>query len=184
MSRKYKIRDQEKLYFVTFTVVEWIDLFTRKNYRDILIDTLKYCQNNKGLDLCAYCIMPSHIHLIIGRSSEPTIEAIIRDFKKFTATEILNSIKASQDESRKEFLLDHFRKAGAKNSNNMNFQLWQQHNHPIELNTNERISRCLNYIHLNPVVSGLVYSAEDYVYSSASSYAGLPEKLIDVILIQ
>ncbi|WP_192346236.1 transposase [Algoriphagus sp. Y33] len=184
MSRKYKIRDQERLYFVTFTIVEWIDLFTRKHYRDILVDSLKYCQNNKGLDLCAFCIMSSHIHLIIGRNSEPTIESIIRDFKKFTSTEIVKSIQTSQDESRKEFLLNHFRKAGAKNSNNTVFQLWQQHNHPIELNTNEKISRCLNYIHQNPVVAGLVYSAEDYIYSSASNYAGLPEKMIDVILIE
>ena len=128
--------------------------------------------------------MSSHIHLIIGRNSEPTIESIIRDFKKFTSTEIVKSIQTSQDESRKEFLLNHFRKAGAKNSNNTVFQLWQQHNHPIELNTNEKISRCLNYIHQNPVVAGLVYSAEDYIYSSASNYAGLPEKMIDVILIE
>ncbi len=184
MSRKYKIRDQERLYLVTFTIVEWIDLFTRKQYKDILIESLKYCQNNKGLDLCAFCIMSIHIHLIIGRSSEPTIEAIIRDFKKFTSTEILKSIQTSQDESRKEFLLYHFRKAGAKNPNNTNFQLWQQHNHPIELNTNERISECLNYIHQNPVVAGLVYSAENYVYSSASNYAGLPEKLIDVLFLE
>ncbi|MCE7055841.1 transposase [Algoriphagus sp. AGSA1] len=184
MSRKYKIRDQERLYFVTFTIVEWIDLFTRKHYRDILIGSLKYCQNNKGLDLCAFCIMSSHIHLIIGRNSEPTIEAINRDFKKYTSIEILKPIQTSQDESRKEFLLDHFRKAGAKNPNNANFQLWQQHNHPIELNTSERISRCLNYIHQNPVVAGLVYSAEDYVYSSVSNYAGLPEKMIDVLLIE
>ncbi len=88
MSRKHKIRNQEKLYFVTFTIVEWIDVFTRKHYRDILIESLKYCQNNKGLDLCAFCMMSSHIHLIIGRNSEETIEAIIRDFKKFTSREL------------------------------------------------------------------------------------------------
>ncbi|RAI85783.1 REP-associated tyrosine transposase [Algoriphagus yeomjeoni] len=184
MSRKYKIQDQDKLYFVTFTIVEWIDLFTRKAYRDILIDSLKYCQNNKGLDLCAFCIMSSHIHLIMGRNGEQTIEAIIRDFKKFTAIEILKSIQGSPEESRKEFLLHHFRQAGARNPNNSTFQIWQQHNHPIELNSNDKISRCLNYIHQNPVVAGIVFSAEDYVYSSASNYAGLPEKLIEVLLIE
>ena len=54
MSRKYKIRDQEKLYFATLTIVEWIDLFTRQEYRDIVLNSLRYCQENKGLDLCAY----------------------------------------------------------------------------------------------------------------------------------
>ncbi|WP_339699325.1 transposase [Algoriphagus aquimarinus] len=120
MSRKYKIRDQEKLYFVRFTVVEWIDLFTRKEFRDIVIESLKYCQSLKGLDLCAYCIMSSHIHLIVGRNGDQSLEVIIRDFKKFTSTEILKSIQTTPDESRKDFLLYHFRQAGMKNSNNTN----------------------------------------------------------------
>ena len=64
-----------------------------------------------------------------------------------------------------------------------NYQFWQQHNHPIELNTNEVIDQRLNYIHQNPVEAGIVLSAEDYLYSSAINYAGLPEKLIEVILI-
>lgn len=54
MSRKYKIRDQEKLYFVTFPIIEWIDLFTRRVYRDILMDSLRYCQqNNQTYDASA-----------------------------------------------------------------------------------------------------------------------------------
>nr|WP_244545601.1 transposase [Algoriphagus locisalis] len=148
------------------------------------MESLKYCQKNEGRDLCAFCIMSSHIHLIIGRNGEPTIEAIIRDFKKFTAIEILKSIQGSPEESRKDFLLHHFSQAGARNPNNSTFQIWQQHNHPIELNSNDKISRCLNYIHQNPVVAGIVCSAEEYVYSSASNYAGLPEKLIEVLLIK
>ncbi|WP_339877270.1 transposase [uncultured Algoriphagus sp.] len=103
MSRKYRIRNQEKLYFVAFTIVEWIDVFTRKHYKDILIESLKYCQNNKGLDLCAFCIMSSHIHLIVGRNGEPTIEAIIRDFKKFTAVEILKYIQGVLMKVEKSF---------------------------------------------------------------------------------
>ncbi len=183
MSRKYKIRDQDKLYFVTFTIIQWIDLFTRQEYRDIFIESLKYCQKNKGLDLCAYCIMSSHIHMIVGRNGEESIEEIIRDIKKFTSVKVIEAIKASTEESRKELLLYLFGKAGHANPNNKYFQVWQQHNHPIELNTNEKLTRCLNYIHQNPVKAGIVLSPEDYLYSSAINYAGLPEKLIDVILI-
>ncbi|MEQ9426097.1 MAG: transposase, partial [Cyclobacteriaceae bacterium] len=66
MSIKYKIRDQTKLHFVTFAVVHWIDVFSRKSYRDIVVDSLRYCQKEKGLELYAWCIMSNHVHLIIG----------------------------------------------------------------------------------------------------------------------
>jgi putative transposase len=184
MSRKYKIRDQEKLYFVTFTIVEWIDLFTRRIYRDILLDSLRYCQQNKGLDLCAYCIMSSHAHFIIGRNGEQPLEGIIRDIKKFTSVKIIEEIQINPKESRKDFLLWHFGKAGRFNPNNQNFQVWKQHSHPIELNTNDKLSRCLNYIHQNPVEAGIVLSPEEYLYSSAANYAGLPDRLMEVILVE
>jgi putative transposase len=89
----------------------------------------------------------------------------------------------NQQESRRDWLVWFFERAGRRNSNNTNFQFWQQHNHPIELNTNDMIDQRLNYIHNNPVEAGIVLSPEDYLYSSAINYAGLPEKLIDVILI-
>lgn len=183
MSRKYKIRDQDRLYFVTFTVIQWLDVFTRREYRDIFLDSLRYCQKNKGLEVCAYCIMTSHVHLIIGRHGEPALEGIIRDIKKYTAVKIIEAIRKNPQESRKEFLLWLFERAGTKNSNNTKYQFWQQHNHPIELATNEMIDQRLNYLHNNPVEAGIVLSPEDYLYSSAINYAGLPETLIDVILI-
>ena len=51
MSEKYKIRNQDKLYFVTFTVIQWLDVFIRKAYKDILLESLRYCQKNKGLEV-------------------------------------------------------------------------------------------------------------------------------------
>ncbi len=76
-----------------------------------------------------------------------------------------------------------FEKASRANGNNTNYQLWQQHSHPIELATNEMISQTLKYVHNNPVEAGIVLSPEHYLYSSAVNYAGLPEKLLDVMLI-
>ena len=183
MSRKYKIWDQDKLYFVTFTVVQWLDVFIRREYKDIFLDSLRYCQKHKGLEVCAYCIMSSHVHMIIGRHGKEKLEDIIRDIKKFTSFKIIEAIKNNPQESRKELLLWLLERAGKENSNNTNYQFWQQHNHPIELNTNEKIDQRLDYIHNNPVEAGIVMSPEDYLYSSAVNYAGLPEKLIDVILI-
>jgi len=184
MSRKYKIRDQEKLYFVTFSIVEWIDLFTRRIYRDILLDSLRYCQQNRGLDICAYCIMSSHAHFIIGRNGEQPLEGIIRDIKKFTSVKIIEEIQINPQESRKDFLLWHFGKAGRFNPNNKSFQVWQQHSHLVELNTNDKLSRCLHYIHHNPVEVGIVLSSEEYLYSSAANYARLTDTLGEVILVE
>ena len=72
--------------------------------------------------------------------------------------------------------------AGKKNSNNYDFQLWQQHNKPLEISRNEKVENVLNYIHNNPVQSGFMYNSVDWKYSSAMSYAG-EKGLIDVKLI-
>lgn len=75
MSTKYKFHDQERLYFITFAVVGWIDLFVRNEYRQILLDSWKYCRENKGLQIFGWCIMSSHVHMIIG--TEKTICKIL-----------------------------------------------------------------------------------------------------------
>jgi putative transposase len=183
MSRKYKIRDQDKVHFVTFTVIQWLDVFTRQAYRDIFLDSIRYCQKHKGLELYAYCIMTSHIHMIVARRGEESLEGIIRDIKKFTAVKIIDAIRNNPQESRKELLMWLFERAGERNGNNTTYQFWQQHSHPVELSTDEMLTQRLDYIHNNPVESGIVASPEDYLYSSAVNYAELPEKLIDVILI-
>ncbi len=75
------------------------------------------------------------------------------------------------------------RQTGLKNSNNNDFQLWQQHSHPIELNTNELMDQKLEYIHLNPVKAGFVDIPEASIYSSARDYATKLKGLIDIVYI-
>jgi REP element-mobilizing transposase RayT len=62
--KPFTIHDQNNVYFLTWTTVDWIDIFTRQCYRDIVIESLKYCIQNKGLALHAYVIISNHIHLI------------------------------------------------------------------------------------------------------------------------
>lgn len=172
MSRALKIKDPEGLYFVTFTVVHWIDLFTRKLYKDILMDSLKHCQENKGLVVHAFVVMTSHIHLIVSRKPDgKQLSEIIRDFKKYTAAKLLKAIKEAP-ESRREWLLRAFGKAGSNNPNNNRYQVWIQDNHPVELITLKFVKQKLDYIHNNPVETGIVFTPYDYVYSSATAYAG------------
>lgn len=89
MSKAYRIYDQKGLYYLTITVVGWIDVFSRQRYRDIVIDSLKYCMENKGLELYAYVIITNHLHLITStKDGEGQLSDIVRDFKKHTAKRI------------------------------------------------------------------------------------------------
>jgi putative transposase len=101
MSRKYKFRDQEKLYFVSFATINWIDVFVRSEYNEILLESLRFCQTEKGLEIYAWCIMPSHVHLIIGTTGKP-MQDILRDFKSFTSRSIKDEIKNHPGESRRD----------------------------------------------------------------------------------
>ena len=105
MSRKFKIRDQEAVHFVTFTTIQWLDVFIRAEYRDILLDSIRYCQKNKGLEVYAYCIMSSHVHMIIARHGPQQLEHVIRDIKKFTSFKIIEAIQNNPEESRRSLLM-------------------------------------------------------------------------------
>ena len=79
-----------ELYFTTSTVVDWIDVFTRPVYKNIVVESLRYCQAQKGLDIYAWVLMTNHLHTIVGiRKPETSIGDILRDFKKFTSKSIV-----------------------------------------------------------------------------------------------
>ncbi len=176
MSRKYKFKNPEGVYFVSFSVLNWVDALTRSEYKDILVYNLAYCQLHKGLDIFAWCVMSNHVHLIIRAQEGYTLEGILRDYKKFTSKEIIRAIKENPVESRREWLLEQFKTKDG-------FTFWQGDNHPIELWSNEVIDQKLSYIHQNPVEEGLVFKAEDYRYSSACDYAG-ENGMLDILVIE
>ncbi|WP_236252705.1 transposase [Echinicola sp. 20G] len=104
MAFTYKIRDQYGIYFVTFTVNQWVDVFSRPIYAELLLESIKHCQKHKGLLVYAYVILTNHCHLIIGSKKEP-LSDIIRDLKKYTAKSIIKAIEENPHESRKNWLL-------------------------------------------------------------------------------
>lgn len=85
MSTKYKALDIDQAYFITITTVGWVDVFTRLSQKMVIINSLKYCQSQKGLSIFAYCIMSNHIHLFCRADGKYTLSEIMRDFKKFTS---------------------------------------------------------------------------------------------------
>ncbi|WLD23157.1 transposase [Flavobacterium dauae] len=179
MSRKYKFGESTGAYFISFATVYWIDVFTRDMYFSIITASLDYCRKNKGMEIYGYCIMPSHIHLIF-RSAEADPSGLIRDFKGFTSRKMLKTIEENAQESRKEWMLWMFEKAGKKNSNVKNRQFWQQNNKPIELWSLKVFEQKLNYIHNNPVVSGFVTNPVDWKYSSARNYASNDDTILEI----
>ncbi|WP_412467288.1 REP-associated tyrosine transposase [Pedobacter sp. KLB.chiD] len=172
MSDQYQARDPYGIYFLTFTIVDWVDIFTRLSYKEIIISSLKYCQEKKGLTLYAYCLMTNHIHLIASASGSIKLFEIVRDFKKFTNRAIIEEIY-SGNESRKKWLLNKFEFAGRYLTRIEHYKVWQDGYHAVELVSPEFTYQKLNYIHQNPVRAGIVSEAEHYTYSSASNYCDL-----------
>lgn len=167
---RYKIADKNALYFVTFTVVSWIDVFTRRTYKIEIVNSLNYCIQHKGLKVYVWCLMSNHIHLIVSATEGFRLSDIIRDFKKFTAKRILKMIE-TEAESRREWMLQQFKFAGSKLQRIKKYKFWKDDNHAIEL-TSKMIEGRVEYVHQNPVKALIVDDAEEYVYSSARDYAG------------
>ena len=169
-------------YFLTMTVVNWVDVFTRPVYKHIIIDALKYNQENKGLIIYAWCLMSNHLHLIAEADEKHNLSDILRDFKKFTSKAIVKEIGENLQESRKKWMLSEFEFAGRYKSNIKHYKFWQDGNEAKEIHSNSFLEQKLDYIHENPVKAELVENGHEYLYSSAKNYAG-EVGLIDVVLI-
>ncbi len=186
MTRKgLYIGDQYGIYYLTFTIVGWADIFTRPECRQIIIDSLVHCKTSKGLTLYAYVIMSNHIHLIAStQESSEGMSVFIRDFKKFTARHIINWFLTSKKESRKDWMTSVLSAYGQKNSNNEIFQVWNRDNCPIQIITPKFAIQKIGYIHMNPVKAGIVDKPEDYLYSSARNYANRLDFIIEVEFLE
>lgn len=180
MSDKYKINDQNSPYFLTMTIVGWIDLFTRKELKLLIVDSLKYCQKNKGLIIYAWCLMPSHLHLICSADDGYSLTDILRDFKKYTSKSIIETIDFI-DESRREWLVELFHDCCKHLERKQEYKIWQDGNHAKILYTPNFFYQKLNYLHNNPVEDMIVQNPEDYLFSSARNYADM-DSLMEVVV--
>lgn len=167
----HRISDQHALHFVTFTIVEWIDVFTRRVYRDIVLDSLRYCQANKGLHVHAWVIMSNHVHAILSTPGTE-LSDVIRDFKGHTSKAIVKAVQ-QENESRREWMLARFTMNAIATARNDKFKVWTHDNHPLQLQS-YTIKQRVEYIHQNPVRAGWVDQPRDYLYSSARDYEDEP----------
>jgi REP element-mobilizing transposase RayT len=191
MSTKYKATTTDEAYFITITTVGWLDVFTRLNQKYVITNALKHCQEKKGLEIYAYCLMSSHLHLLCKGTDGFILSDIMRDFKKFTSKQILKTI-LEEPESRREWMLDYFQKSCEHFKKDQKYKVcfasspfrlgWQGGYHAEIVQSNWFIKQKINYIHNNPVKEKIVTLPEDYYFSSARNYAGLDYEL-EVILL-
>jgi len=172
MAHSYSISDQAGVYFITCTVHQWVDVFTRAQYIDIILESLRYCQKEKGLEIYAWVIMTNHIHLIVS-SKTGTLSDTIRDFKKFTASKVVKAINENEKESRKSWLLWLLKK-------DTHVWFWTEGYHGEEIFTKGFYESKVKYIHQNPVRAGIVEKEEEYLYSSCSQLYGVRKGLLEL----
>lgn len=177
----YSIKDQEATHFLTFTIVEWVDVFTRKECKQVIVDSLNYCIKEKGLQVYAWCLMSNHLHLVASAAKNRKLSHIVRDFKKFTAKEIIEWCERG-NESRKDWMLYRFAYNAMFRKNVEKYHVWDDDNHAMELNTPELLWQKIHYTHNNPVRAMIVDEVQEYLFSSARDYAGM-KGLVDVIVL-
>ena len=158
--------DQNLPYFCTVTVLDWVPIFIESRYIDLVIESLSFCRQNKGLQLFAFVVMPNHLHLIAAADD---LHAVVRDFKRFTSRTIHDRLLADGRSTMLAWLeqaAQHARRARGE------FSLWTDGFHPQEIRSRPVLEQKLRYLHENPVRKGLVVSPDQWWYSSAAEYAG------------
>jgi REP element-mobilizing transposase RayT len=175
MSTKYKFIDKQGVYFTTSKVVGWADVFTRDVYRNILLDSIRFCQKNQGLSVHAWVLMTNHLHMICSFHAKQEPGLVLKNMKSFTAIKLIDAIINNPKESKKEYMLNLFEAEGKKSSSNQRFKFCSRKqsdgkNHPVLLDSDLLFSQKLNYLHWNPITAGFVAEPWHWIYSSATDY--------------
>jgi len=177
---RYRVLDERGIYFTTSTIVSWMNVFTEPKYFNIIIDSLKFCQQRKGLIIYGYVIMLNHLHMIVNTIEKIRLSDVMRDFKKYTSKAI--SAELEKDNRRLESYV--FRKAAEREKETQQYKVWQSAFHPQLVYTPKVFRQKLEYVHLNPVRKGFVEKPEYWAYSSARNYVLADHSVIQVELVE
>lgn len=204
----YMVLPPDTVYFITITVIDWVDVFTREEYKQIIVESLDFCRKNKGLNIYAWVIMTNHLHLIVSHETDNDhLERVIGDFKKFTAKKVIAAISRNPQESRKRWMLNHFKESaiaenddascsrskssrsnskhqagGESRSNEEHYHLWQRGYDSYCIYNIKHLRQKMNYLHANPVRAGIVDKPWEYRYCSYRNYCG-EEGLFEIDLM-
>jgi putative transposase len=172
---RFRITDETSLYFVTYTIVEWLPVFTSQTAFKIITESLNYCIDHKALRVNAFVIMPTHFHANVFDADYDAIrlKSTLDDFRKFTGSQLLTFCGQHAPPVFNEVFCEH---AG----NDRLRRFWQPTQHPEAITSEEFWQQKVEYIHNNPCQKGLVRRPEDWRYSSAAYW--LMGKKVDVQL--
>ncbi|MBU6140639.1 MAG: hypothetical protein KGP29_03660 [Proteobacteria bacterium] len=151
----------DAFYFVTPTIQNWYYIFDRHERWQIIADSIKFCQKNKGLEVYAYVFMLNHLHLII---KSPDVSGFLCDFKKFTSRKLIENISETEPK-----VLELFKTESG-------YRFWKEDNQPKIIESEKFAIQKKNYVHNNPVVKGYVARSEYWRWSSAN-----PDSEIEVL---
>ena len=167
------------MYFCTDVIVGWQYVFTSSEFFRAIIDSLRYCQDHKGLLLHGYVIMQNHVHSIVS-AVEKNLSDIIRDYKRFTSRKISELLR----EQNNRRLLRYFSRAAERTEKGNDYRIWQSGSHPEIVWSHDFFWQKLNYVHDNPVRKGCVDRQEHWVYSSARNYYQDDHSVIKVNIVE
>jgi len=169
---RYKIYDTRYPHFVTMTVVDWLSVFANPEVAAIILDSLRYIQEEKQAKLYAYVLMENHLHCVVQSDD---LSKMLQSFKSYTARAIVDYFM----EQKNVVMLSKLKQNKLSHKKESEHQLWQEGSHPEEITSDEMMRQKIDYIHNNPVRRGYVDEASDWRYSSARNYEG-KHGLVDV----
>ncbi|MCY2979627.1 MAG: transposase [Planctomycetota bacterium] len=170
---RYRFGDDAYPYFMTWTIVGWLPVFTRQESTKIIYDSWRFLQLEREFHLLGYVILENHVHLI---ATAPNLASAVKCSKSFTALQIVELLKKRNARQ----LLRGLAALKLPNKKESEHQVWQEGSHPKMIETDEMLWQKLEYIHNNPVERGYVDDPLHWRYSSARNYAGQPG-LIEVV---
>ncbi len=173
--KPYTIDSDQGIYFCTDTIISFAYVFVEIEFFEIIIDSLEYCQKEKGLKLIAYVIMPNHVHTVLG-ANNGNISGILRDYKQYTSRKVTEICR----ERGKSQLLSLFKSAAIHAGRGNEFKVWQSGSHPQLMDYDEKLLQKIEYIHNNPVRKGFVEDPEHWTYSSARNYITNDDSIIEI----
>jgi len=171
MRSSYKIYEKEGVYFITSTIIEWIPVFTSKDYFDILVSSLNYCAENKELHIFSWVILDNHFHLVCHA---PELGKAVQSLKRHTASQIISQL----EQDNKKWLLNLFAYYKKRHKKESEHQVWQEGFHPQLIASDDMLTQKIEYIHYNPVKRDYVANPENWLHSSANFYATREEGLV------
>jgi REP element-mobilizing transposase RayT len=152
-----------QIYFITSTVNHWIPLFHRADYAEIILEALSFRAEKGQIRINAYIIMPNHIHMMLTVNEGHTLTDFIRDFHKFTAKRIIETLEMENNRVLERFRVE---------SRDRKIQVWRKTHSPKQITSWKFFLQKLEYIHNNPLNARwrLCERPEEYAYSSAGVY--------------